>query len=129
MLPSSTVTDLLAGIADVGRDPARGGYSRAGWSAAESTLREWFIDEAADRGLDVTSDRNGIVWAWWNPRGLPLRDAVLTGSHLDSVPGGGAFDGPLGVASALVALDQLRERCSRRRRAPGSAWPAWAPGC
>src|SRR5690349_10845682 len=110
MLPSSTVTDLLAGIADVGRDPARGGYSRAGWSAAESTLREWFIDEAADRELDVTSDRNGIVWAWWNPRGLPLRDAVLTGSHLDSVPGGGAFDGPLGVASALVALDLLRER-------------------
>ena len=34
-------------------------------------------------------------------------DAVVTGSHLDSVPGGGAYDGPLGVASALVALLSL----------------------
>ena len=36
--------------------------------------------------------------------------AVVTGSHLDSVPDGGAFDGPLGVASAFAAIDLLRER-------------------
>ena len=34
----------------------------------------------------------------------------MTGSHLDSVPGGGAFDGPLGVVSALLAVDELRLR-------------------
>jgi N-carbamoyl-L-amino-acid hydrolase len=34
----------------------------------------------------------------------------VTGSHLDSVPGGGAFDGPLGVASALAAVDILKSR-------------------
>ena len=33
-----------------------------------------------------------------------------TGSHLDSVPGGGALDGPLGVASALSAVARLKER-------------------
>ena len=35
---------------------------------------------------------------------------VLTGSHLDSVLDGGAYDGPLGVVSALAAIDLLRER-------------------
>ncbi|WP_246012117.1 allantoate amidohydrolase [Myceligenerans xiligouense] len=38
------------------------------------------------------------------------RNAVLTGSHLDSVLDGGAFDGPLGVVSALAAIDVLRDR-------------------
>ena len=37
-------------------------------------------------------------------------DAVVTGSHLDSVPDGGAFDGPLGVVSSFAALDELRRR-------------------
>ena len=36
--------------------------------------------------------------------------AVVAGSHLDSVPDGGAFDGPLGVVSAFLAIDRLRER-------------------
>ncbi len=35
---------------------------------------------------------------------------MVTGSHLDSVPGGGAFDGPLGVTSALEAVDVLRAK-------------------
>jgi len=36
--------------------------------------------------------------------------AFITGSHLDSVPDGGAFDGPLGVVSAFAAVDVVRER-------------------
>ena len=100
-----TVTGLLGEIADVGRDPRRGGYSRHGFSAVESALREWFAEAAARRDLDLHTDRNGNIWAWW---GRPGPDAVITGSHLDSVPGGGAFDGPLGVASALAAVDVLR---------------------
>ncbi len=105
---ASSVTDLLREIADIGTDPVRGGYSRPVHSDAELTLREWFVEQAQRRGLDATTDRNGIIWAWWNPTGGPLVDAVITGSHLDSVPGGGAFDGPLGVASALVAVDRLQ---------------------
>ena len=44
---------------------------------------------------------------------------VVTGSHLDSVPGGGAYDGPLGVVTALAAIDLLRERGFEPRRALG----------
>ncbi|MEV6427708.1 allantoate amidohydrolase [Nocardia sp. NPDC051463] len=98
---------LLREIADVGRDAGRGGYSRHAFDDAELTLRQWFIEQAGMRGLAVRTDRNGNIWAWW---GRPQRGAVVTGSHLDSVPGGGAFDGPLGVASAIAAVDILRAK-------------------
>jgi N-carbamoyl-L-amino-acid hydrolase len=55
----------------------------------------------------LDEDPNGNQWAWW---GSPSPGAVVTGSHLDSVPGGGAFDGPLGVVSAFLAVDRLRPR-------------------
>jgi N-carbamoyl-L-amino-acid hydrolase len=100
------MTDLQD-IADVGRDRRRGGYSRHGFDKVELELRAWFAEEARRRGLDVRPDRNGNLWAWW---GKPGPGAVITGSHLDSVPGGGAFDGPLGVVSALQAVDLLRAR-------------------
>lgn len=100
-------------LAGVGRDARRGGYSRHGFDDAELTLREWFTAQAEKRGLAVETDGNGNLWAWW---GEPGPDAVVTGSHLDSVPGGGAFDGPLGVVSALLAVDELRTRRFRPRR-------------
>jgi N-carbamoyl-L-amino-acid hydrolase len=102
----TTATQLLSAIDGVGRDPRRGGYSRHGFDRVERELRAWFVDEAERRGLAVRCDRNGNLWAWW---GEPGADAIVTGSHLDSVPGGGAFDGPLGVVSALAAVDMLRE--------------------
>jgi len=94
----------LAAIADVGRDPARGGYSRHLFDDADRQLRDWFTEKATRLGLDVECDRNANLWAWW---GAPGPDALVTGSHLDSVPGGGAFDGPLGVVSALDAVGRL----------------------
>lgn len=104
---------LLDDIAGVGVDRVRGGYSRPGFSDSEITLREWFVAEAEARGLRVETDVNGIVWAWW---GGPGPGAVVTGSHLDSVPGGGAYDGPLGVVSALLAVDALAARGFEPRR-------------
>lgn len=99
------VNQLMGEIAGVGRDSRRGGYSRHVYDYADFELRDWFIDRALDSGLDVNTDRNGNIWAWWGSQGA---DAVVTGSHLDSVPGGGAFDGPLGVASALAAVEILQ---------------------
>ena len=113
---TSTVTGLLQDISTVGRDASRGGYSRPVFSTAETDLRSWFIEQAARRGLDVHTDANGIIWAWWDTATGVRKGAVATGSHLDSVPGGGAYDGPLGVASALVAVDLLKARNFRPRR-------------
>ncbi|MFJ4172531.1 allantoate amidohydrolase [Microbacterium sp. NPDC089696] len=101
---------LLAEIESIGVDPERGGYTRPVFSEPELELREWFSRHAAARGLTVETDGNGILWAWWDADGASRRDVIVTGSHLDSVPGGGNFDGPLGVASALAAVDLLRDR-------------------
>ncbi|HEX4811996.1 MAG TPA: allantoate amidohydrolase, partial [Nonomuraea sp.] len=99
---------MLEPLAHIGRDPATGGYLRDAWSEADMELREWFAGEAARRGLDRREDRNGNLWAWWgDPSGRP---GVVTGSHLDSVRQGGAYDGPLGVVSAFAALDILKNR-------------------
>lgn len=119
---TATVTGLLEDIVDVGRDNARGGYSRFVFTPVEHTLREWFQSEAARRSLDVEVDGNGVLWAWRHARHGTLDGAVVTGSHLDSVPGGGAYDGPLGVASGLAALDLLDARdATGRERALGIA--------
>lgn len=113
---TDTVTGLMRDISGVGTDAQRGGYSRPVFSGAETDLRSWFIEQAERRGLDVSTDGNGIIWAWWDTATGTRRDAVVTGSHLDSVPGGGEYDGPLGVASALVAVDILRSRGIRPLR-------------
>ena len=81
--PPVSVTGLLGEIADVGTDRVRGGYSRPVYSGAETDLRDWFTEHAQRRGLAVEVDRNGIIWAWWNPAGEPLLHALVTGSHLD----------------------------------------------
>jgi N-carbamoyl-L-amino-acid hydrolase len=96
-------------LAGIGRHPGTGGYRRHAWTREDADLREWFAGEAAARGLDLVADRAGNLWAWW---GDPDRDGpgVVLGSHLDSVPDGGAYDGPLGVVSALTAVDALRAR-------------------
>ncbi|WP_424861217.1 allantoate amidohydrolase [Streptomyces sp. MMS24-I29] len=92
----------------VGRHPDSGGYRRYAWTGADAECRAWFRAQAEARGLTYEVDRNGNQWAWL---GDPLAgDAVVTGSHLDSVPDGGAFDGPLGVISSFAALDELRRR-------------------
>ena len=102
------VGDLLAEIAGIGRDGVRGGYSRHLFDDADLQLREWFVSTAEGLGLRVERDGNANLWAWWGDAPAEGQKAVITGSHLDSVPGGGAFDGPLGVVSALAAVSALQ---------------------
>jgi N-carbamoyl-L-amino-acid hydrolase len=101
-----SVTSLLNELSDIGTNPS-GGYNRLAWTHADASCREWFVSQARARGLDVETDRNGNLWAWLNPSAPG--DALVIGSHLDSVPRGGAFDGPLGIASAFAALDALKD--------------------
>jgi N-carbamoyl-L-amino-acid hydrolase len=106
---------MWADLAPVGRQASTGGYRRYAWTAADAALREWFVGAAQERGLDVVADRAGNLWAW---SGDPDADGpgLVVGSHLDSVPDGGAFDGPLGIVSAFAALDELRARGIGLRR-------------
>jgi N-carbamoyl-L-amino-acid hydrolase len=108
---------LLDEIADIGRDPATGGYLRYAWTAPELQLREWFQEQATSRALELEEDGNGNIFAFWGTG----TGTILTGSHLDSVPHGGAYDGPLGIASAFLAIDLLRERGFKPRKPIGVA--------
>ncbi|WP_433163392.1 allantoate amidohydrolase [Kribbella sp. CA-247076] len=100
---------LWASQSAIGRDPDTGGYRRGGWTPTEREATHWFTDQCAARNLTLESDGIGNLIAWWNPPQDPaFRPGIVTGSHLDSVIDGGAFDGPLGVVSALAAVDVLR---------------------
>ncbi len=95
-------------LAPIGRNTTTNGYRRYAWTEADADCRAWFKAQTETRGLTYEVDRNGNQWAWL---GDPTAgNAVVTGSHLDSVPDGGAFDGPLGVVSSFAALDELRAR-------------------
>jgi beta-ureidopropionase / N-carbamoyl-L-amino-acid hydrolase len=108
-----TFDDMWSAVEPIGREASTGGYRRFAWTRVDATLREWFAAEAAARGLDVVTDRAGNQWAWWGDPDAAVaagRPGVAIGSHLDSVPDGGAFDGPLGVVSALAVVDTLRAK-------------------
>ena len=111
-----TFEQMWADLAPVGRSARTGGYFRQPFTSAEEEAQEWFLAEAERRDLRVETDGFGNRVAWW---GRPDGDGVLTGSHLDSVLDGGAYDGPLGVVSAFAAIDVLRERGVRPERAIG----------
>ena len=96
----------MAGPAPVGRSASRAGTSGSRCCRPSASWLAWFV---AERGARPRSraGRVGNVVAWW---GSPDREArghrVAPGLGLD----GGAFDGPLGVVSALAAVDLLRAR-------------------
>ncbi len=109
-----TFAELWRELEPLGRHPGTGGYRRYSWAAADAQCRAWFTRHAERLGLTVEPDNNGNLWAWWGPE---RANAVVTGSHLDSVPDGGAFDGPLGVASALAAVEELKDKGFHPERA------------
>src|SRR5918996_652561 len=100
---AESIFDTLARYA---ADPA-GGVTRASWGEGEQYAHRLLAKSARDRGLEVTSDPGGNLYMT-----LPGRDraapAWLVGSHLDSVPKGGNFDGAAGVIAGLVAISALQ---------------------
>ncbi len=113
---------MWSAIAPIGRSSRSGGYLRQPWTSPETELRAWFVEQSHARGLAVEADGNGNLLATWAPEDAhPVPEegrspvskggnAVLIGSHLDSVLDGGAYDGPLGVVSSFAAVDRLREQ-------------------
>ena len=90
-------------LAKIGATP-EGGVSRPTFSAAHLAAREWFLATAERAGLSAHVDSAGNHSAVLLTRGARDERVLLLGSHLDSVPGGGRFDGALGVVAALHVL-------------------------
>jgi N-carbamoyl-L-amino-acid hydrolase len=103
MITSEGLAARLDGLGEIGIRPD--GVWRLAWTEEDAAARSWFAGQAAEVGLRVVRDPAGNLWAcpdaeapWW-----------AVGSHLDSVRGGGRFDGPLGVACGFeLAADGAR---------------------
>lgn len=95
-------------LAAIGRDPSGQGYLRVAWTEAERQAHRWFKDKAEGLGLTVWQDEAGNSFADFVPAGVDAHQPALTiGSHLDSVPHGGTYDGGYGVTAALAAAEAL----------------------
>jgi beta-ureidopropionase / N-carbamoyl-L-amino-acid hydrolase len=97
-------SDLMA-MAEVGATPD-GGSHRLALTDDDRAGRELFASWAREAGLELRADRAGNLFARraGHDLGVP---AVMAGSHLDTQPNGGRFDGVLGVLAALEAVRAL----------------------
>jgi N-carbamoyl-L-amino-acid hydrolase len=83
------------------------GVSRVAYSDADVAARGWLLDEIKAAGLSPNIDPAGNVFVRWpvgSPTSTPARPPILFGSHIDSVPNGGNFDGDLGTLAALEVI-------------------------
>lgn len=92
----------LAVLSHIG-ETDMGGVDRPGYSQEEKQAKEFVMDWMKEAGLEVTVDGAGNVFG--RLEGLNNLPPIVSGSHLDSVPDGGNFDGPLGVLSALEVVE------------------------
>lgn len=101
------------------------GTRRYSWTDEDAALRAWFGAQASSRGMDVHTDANGNIRAWWGGRPEDGTSGVVTGSHLDSVADGGKWDGPLGVVLGFLAVDALAAAELQGRREGPSGYDAY----
>ncbi len=97
----------LMEMAAVGATPA-GGCRRLALSDEDKAGRDLFVEWAKEAGCAITVDAAGNIFArreGTEPDAAP----VLAGSHLDTQPTGGKFDGPLGVLAALEAVRAMND--------------------
>ncbi|MFB6420523.1 MULTISPECIES: allantoate amidohydrolase [Bradyrhizobium] len=108
--------DLIASFSAIGATDG-GGVCRLAATALDKLARDLFLREIGNRGLVPRIDAIGNMFgvAILDPA---LDDVVITGSHLDSQPTGGRYDGVYGVLAGLLAVEAVRERCFAN---PGAA--------
>ena len=97
----------LEELSHYGRRPD-GGVDRVAFSQAEIEARTYVRSLREEEGLDVRLDAAGNLLGRRDGREAGLTP-LMVGSHLDSVPAGGNYDGPLGTLGALEVLQTLRE--------------------
>lgn len=140
MMACNTLTDisalaqaLLSEIREATRDGL--GVTRESYGEGETAALRILEDRAEDLGLSHEWDRAGNLWLSL-PEESRAEPFVVVGSHADSVPQGGNFDGLAGIVAGMLMLLQLRGRHEQAprcacwpcvaRKAPGTARPIWA---
>ncbi|MGG4489403.1 Zn-dependent hydrolase [Metabacillus idriensis] len=108
------LADKLSVLFEIGKTP-EGGITRFPYTKEEKEAKEVFKAWMIEAGLEVREDAIGNLFGTLQgtSRELPV---VMTGSHLDSVPNGGAFDGPLGCLSSLLAIKAIASKEENPKR-------------
>jgi len=104
MISIQRIYDRLDKLAAFNSTPGKG-VTRLAFTPEDRQAREWFMAEAKSLGMDERVDGAGNIFARLGGEGK----AVLCGSHLDTVPHGGKYDGALGVVAALEVAQTLHE--------------------
>jgi allantoate deiminase len=108
------MTSLAADLEEVallGADD--GGVSRFAWTPELARANAWLVERLTELGLTAEVDSAGNVLGRWDEG---EGGAVLVGSHLDTVPRGGRYDGALGVLAALDVVRRLKADDTALRR-------------
>jgi hydantoinase/carbamoylase family amidase len=108
------VSSLAADLQEAARIGADGeGVSRFAWTSELAQANAWLVARLEELGLETEIDAAGNVFGRWNEG---EGSAVLVGSHLDTVPRGGRYDGALGVLAALEVVRSLKRSQASLRR-------------
>ena len=99
--------DTLMDTAQIGAT-AKGGICRLTLTNLDRQVRDWLKAQCEAAGCTVTIDEIGSMFAR-RPGKNPALPPIVMGSHLDTQPTGGKFDGALGGLAALEAMRMLRE--------------------
>jgi N-carbamoyl-L-amino-acid hydrolase len=91
-----------------GIDEESKGMHRLALSDDDKAVREWFIQETRALGCATSTDAMGNIFAIY-PGESPDLPPIAMGSHLDTQPAGGKYDGILGVLAAVEAIRTIRE--------------------
>ena len=106
-IDSSRLNGRIQDIAEIGATHD-GGSNRQALSDEDAAARNLFIDWCQSSGCEVRVDSIGNIFA--RRHGLdPTSDPILIGSHLDTQPTGGKFDGIYGVLAGLEVIDTLND--------------------
>jgi len=93
---------------------SNGGLHRLALSDEDKRVRDWFLEGMEDAGLSVRIDEFGNMFG--RRAGTQNVAPVLVGSHLDSQPSGGIYDGALGVVAGLELIRTLNDRQIETKR-------------
>jgi N-carbamoyl-L-amino-acid hydrolase len=107
---SQRLQETLEKLSTFGRNP-EGGVTRLGFSQADLDARTYVTGLMTDAGLTVRVDPAGNIFG--RRAGSEQLPTLLFGSHIDSVPHGGNFDGPLGSRGAIEVIRALNATRSK----------------
>jgi len=101
------IADRIERLAHFGANP-EGGVSRVAFGEADTAAREFIKGQMREAGLEVRVDVAGNIIGR-RAGSDPTLPSIMTGSHIDSVPGGGNYDGDVGVIAAIEVAQILQE--------------------